>query len=178
MPGSPSRRRRKADPLGGKPVDGLDKSPTSRPQENKSRRSGHLISPLLSNVYLHYVFDLWAERWRRREAAGDMIMVRYADDIIVGFQHESDARRFWNAMRDRLAEFYGAPLDGGEKVGRASGTLKVKSDVSGFCPGGALDYYRATFSQTKICRWRNVDGRKNGRTRNGGDPECLPRGCG
>ena len=64
-----------------------------------------LISPLLSNVYLHYVFDLWAERWRRREASGDVIMVRYADDIIVGFQHESDARRFWNAMRDRLVEF-------------------------------------------------------------------------
>ncbi len=64
-----------------------------------------MISPLLANVYLHYVFDLWAERWRRREATGDMIMVRYADDIVVGFQHESDARRFWDAMRDRLREF-------------------------------------------------------------------------
>jgi len=60
---------------------------------------------LLANIYLHYVFDLWAERWRRREAAGDMIMVRYADDIIVGFQHEKDASRFWEAMRDRLQEF-------------------------------------------------------------------------
>jgi hypothetical protein len=46
-------------------------------------------SPLLANVYLHYVFDLWAERWRRREASGDMIIVRYADDIIVGFQYET-----------------------------------------------------------------------------------------
>jgi group II intron reverse transcriptase/maturase len=73
--------------------------------EEKGTGQGSVISPLLSNVYLHYVFDLWAERWRRREAAGDMIMVRYADDIVVGFQHESDARRFWNAMRDRLAEF-------------------------------------------------------------------------
>ncbi len=73
--------------------------------EEKGTGQGSVISPLLSNVYLHYVFDLWAERWRRREAAGDMIMVRYADDIIVGFQHGSDARRFWNAMRDRLAEF-------------------------------------------------------------------------
>jgi RNA-directed DNA polymerase len=61
-----------------------------------------VISPLLANVYLHYVFDLWAERWRRREATGDMIMVRYADDLVVGFQHENDARRFWDAMRDRL----------------------------------------------------------------------------
>ena len=64
-----------------------------------------MISPLLANVYLHYVFDLWAERWRRREATGDMIMVRYADDIVVGFQHETDARRFWDDMRERLREF-------------------------------------------------------------------------
>ena len=66
---------------------------------------GSVISPLLANIYLHYVFDLWAERWRRREATGDMIIVRYADDIIVGFQHESDARRFWDAMRERLGKF-------------------------------------------------------------------------
>ena len=49
---------------------------------------GAVISPLLANVYLHYVLDLWAGRWRRREATGDMIIVRYADDFIVGFQHE------------------------------------------------------------------------------------------
>jgi hypothetical protein len=73
--------------------------------EEKGTGQGSVISPLLANVYLHYVFDLWAERWRRREAKGDMIMVRYADDIVVGFQHESDARRFWDAMRDRLREF-------------------------------------------------------------------------
>jgi group II intron reverse transcriptase/maturase len=73
--------------------------------EEKGTGQGSVISPLLSNVYLHYVFDLWAERWRRREATGDMIMVRYADDLVVGFQHESDARRFWDAMRDRLREF-------------------------------------------------------------------------
>jgi len=73
--------------------------------EEKGTGQGSVISPLLANVYLHYVFDLWAERWRRREATGDMIMVRYADDIVVGFQHESDARRFWDAMRDRLREF-------------------------------------------------------------------------
>ena len=47
---------------------------------------GSVISPLLANVYLHYVFDLWADRWRRREAKGDMIIVRYADDIVVGFR--------------------------------------------------------------------------------------------
>ena len=66
---------------------------------------GSVISPLLANIYLHYVFDLWAERWRRREATGDMIIVRYADDIVVGFQHEADGQRFLSMMRDRLQEF-------------------------------------------------------------------------
>jgi group II intron reverse transcriptase/maturase len=66
---------------------------------------GAVISPLLANIYLHYALDLWAERWRRREAAGDMIIVRYADDFIVGFEHEGDARRFLDEMRARLAEF-------------------------------------------------------------------------
>ena len=66
---------------------------------------GTVISPLLANIYLHYVIDLWAERWRRREAAGDMIIVRYADDIIVGFEHETDARRFLDMMHERLREF-------------------------------------------------------------------------
>src|SRR5213083_324083 len=66
---------------------------------------GAVISPLLANIYLHYVLDLWAARWRRREATGDMIIVRYADDYIVGFQHEVDARRFLDDMRKRLQEF-------------------------------------------------------------------------
>ncbi|MBV8398160.1 MAG: group II intron reverse transcriptase/maturase [Acetobacteraceae bacterium] len=66
---------------------------------------GSVASPLLANVYLHYAFDLWAERWRRREATGDMIIVRFADDIIVGFEQETDARRFLDAMRERLEKF-------------------------------------------------------------------------
>ncbi len=66
---------------------------------------GAVISPLLANVYLHYVIDLWAARWRRREASGDMIIVRYADDLVVGFEHEADARRFLDAMRARLEAF-------------------------------------------------------------------------
>ncbi|HEX4969199.1 MAG TPA: group II intron reverse transcriptase/maturase [Nitrospiraceae bacterium] len=66
---------------------------------------GSVISPLLANIYMHYVFDLWADRWRRREAQGDVIIVRYADDFVVGFEHETDARRFWDALRARLEEF-------------------------------------------------------------------------
>src|SRR6185437_4686299 len=60
---------------------------------------GSVISPLLANIYLHYVLDLWAERWRRREASGDMIIVRYADDLVAGFEHEADAKRFLDEMR-------------------------------------------------------------------------------
>jgi RNA-directed DNA polymerase len=66
---------------------------------------GSVISPLLANVYLHYGLDLWVEQWRRREARGDMIIVRYADDLVVGFEHEAEARRFLEAMRERLARF-------------------------------------------------------------------------
>jgi RNA-directed DNA polymerase len=66
---------------------------------------GAVISPLLANIYLHYALDLWAERFRRREATGDMIIVRYADDFIVGFEHEDEARRFLEALRKRLQEF-------------------------------------------------------------------------
>nr|WP_210311706.1 group II intron reverse transcriptase/maturase [Brucella endophytica] len=73
--------------------------------DDRGTGQGSVISPLLANIYLHYVLDLWAERWRRREAAGDMIIVRYADDVIVGFEHEEDARRFLDAMRARLEEF-------------------------------------------------------------------------
>src|SRR5438309_8093526 len=72
---------------------------------DKGTGQGSVASPLLANVYLHYVFDLWAARWRRREATGDMIILRYADDIVVGFEHEADARRFWDDMRARLEKF-------------------------------------------------------------------------
>jgi group II intron reverse transcriptase/maturase len=65
---------------------------------------GAVISPLLANIYLHYVLDLWAKSWRQREAKGDMIIVRYADDFIVGYQHESEARRFLDELRAQLAE--------------------------------------------------------------------------
>jgi RNA-directed DNA polymerase len=66
---------------------------------------GAAISPLLANIYLHYVLDLWANRWRRRVARGNMVIVRYADDAVFGFEYEADARRFLEAMRERLAAF-------------------------------------------------------------------------
>src|SRR4051794_17591 len=66
---------------------------------------GASTSPLLANVYLHYVFDLWAHQWRQRHARGDVVIVRFADDFVVGFEHRDDAERFWAELRDRLAEF-------------------------------------------------------------------------
>jgi len=64
-----------------------------------------VISPLLANVYLHYVLDLWVDQWRNRYARGDMIVVRYADDFVMGFQHRSDAERCLSDLTSRLAEF-------------------------------------------------------------------------
>ena len=77
----------------------MDDRPTSGTAQGAS------VSPLLANVYLHYVFDLWAHQWRRRHAHGEMIIVRYADDFVVGFERERDARLFLADLRDRLARF-------------------------------------------------------------------------
>ena len=66
---------------------------------------GAVVSPLLANVYLHYVFDLWVGAWRKKVARGDVIIVRYADDLVVGFQHRADAERFLLEFRDRLVRF-------------------------------------------------------------------------
>src|SRR5262252_2072354 len=66
---------------------------------------GAVVSPLLANVYLHYVFDLWVEAWRKTVARGDVIVVRYADDLVVGFEHRTEAERFLEEFRERLAKF-------------------------------------------------------------------------
>jgi RNA-directed DNA polymerase len=73
--------------------------------EGKGTPQGASLSPLLANVYLHYVFDLWAKAWRNQHAHGDVIILRFADDVVVGFQHERDARRFADDLRQRLAKF-------------------------------------------------------------------------
>jgi len=66
---------------------------------------GAVVSPTLANIYLHYTFDLWAERWRHHEVRGNVIYVRYADDIVAGFEHQSDAVRFLAELRERLEKF-------------------------------------------------------------------------
>src|SRR6476659_7270152 len=64
-----------------------------------------VVSPLLANVYLHHVFDLWIEAWRKKVARGDVIVVRYADDLVVGFESRAEAERFLEEFRERLAKF-------------------------------------------------------------------------
>lgn len=66
---------------------------------------GGSVSPLLANVYLHYVFDLWTIEWRKKRATGEVIVVRYADDFVVGFESQQDGVRFWNELRERFAKF-------------------------------------------------------------------------
>jgi RNA-directed DNA polymerase len=66
---------------------------------------GATASPLLANIYLHYALDLWAHQWRTKVARGDVVIVRYADDFLVGFQHRDDAERFQRELRERLAKF-------------------------------------------------------------------------
>ena len=66
---------------------------------------GAVISPLLANIYLHYAFDLWVEAWRRKVAHGDVIVVRYVDDAVLGFEHKEEAEQFLRELRERLAKF-------------------------------------------------------------------------
>jgi group II intron reverse transcriptase/maturase len=66
---------------------------------------GAVISPTLANIYLHYTFDLWADQWRRHHARGNVVLVRYADDTVAGFEHETDAKRFLADLRERLEKF-------------------------------------------------------------------------
>ena len=66
---------------------------------------GGSASPLLANIYLHYVFDLWVQAWRRKRAHGDVIVVRFADDIVLGFEVKSDAEQFWSELAERFGKF-------------------------------------------------------------------------
>ena len=74
-------------------------------ESNVGTPQGAVVSPLLANVYLHYVFDLWIDSWRKKVAVGEMIVVRYADDLVVGFESRAEAERFLSEFRERLAKF-------------------------------------------------------------------------
>jgi len=81
----------------------MEEGKRTRPEEGTPQ--GGSASPLLANIYLHYVFDLWADQWRKTQARGEVIIVRYADDFVVGFQYESDAVQFHRELRERFRKF-------------------------------------------------------------------------
>jgi hypothetical protein len=81
----------------------MEEGKWSEPQTGTPQ--GSVISPWLANVYLHYSFDLWVNVWRQKWAKGEMVVIRYADDSIVGFQYQTDADRFLENLRERLAKF-------------------------------------------------------------------------
>ena len=83
---------------------------------------GSVISPLLANVYLHYVFDMWVDAWRKKCARGDVVVVRYADDNVLGFQYRAEADRFLEEFRERLGKF-GLELHPDKTRGSSSGEL-------------------------------------------------------
>jgi group II intron reverse transcriptase/maturase len=83
---------------------GVQEDGTWTPSETGTVQGGS-ISPLLANLYLHYVFDLWVQRWRATQTRNDVVVVRYADDTIIGFQRRDDAERFLAELRDRFAMF-------------------------------------------------------------------------
>ena len=89
---------------------------------DKGTGQGSVISPLLANLYLHYVLDLWAERWRRREATGDMIIVRYADDCVPRTHRRKEVR---NCVRD------GGRSSGAGRQGQASNHRKLRRSKAG-----------------------------------------------
>lgn len=76
-----------------------------RMQTEEGTPQGGSISPLLANIYLHYAFDLWADHWRKTQTQGDVVIVRYADDFVVGFQHRQDGERFLADLRERFRRF-------------------------------------------------------------------------
>lgn len=77
----------------------------SRVLQEVGAPQGDVVSPILANVYLHYVFDLWVHHWRRQNAKGDIIVIRYADDTVLGFQHKRDADSLLEALKSRLSGF-------------------------------------------------------------------------
>src|SRR6266446_1145383 len=89
-----------------RPSAGLRKEGVVTPRTQKVTLAGWgVVSPLMSNIYLHYVFDLWVRHWRKHHAAGDVIVVRYADDIVAGFEYRTDAERFLEEWKERLRKF-------------------------------------------------------------------------
>ena len=91
---------------------------------------GAVISPLLANIYLHYVFDLWVQAWRKKRARGDVIVVRYADDTVLGFQARTEADRFLEDFRERLAEVRAGTASGQDAPDRVRAVRRTQPETT------------------------------------------------
>jgi RNA-directed DNA polymerase len=124
---------------------------------------GGSISPLLANLYLHHAFDLWIQRWRKKQAHGDVVVVRYADDFVVGFEHRIEAEAFLAALRERFARF-GLELHPektrlirfGRSAGRDGGPKPPTFNFLGFthCCGKTRKGYFTVLRRTMRQRWQ------------------------
>ena len=101
-------------------------------QSEKGSPQGASASPLLANVYLHYVFDLWADWWRKRHAHGDVIIVRFADDFIVGFEHKEDAERFLDELREQVREVRAGAAPGQDAADRVRAVRRPEPAARGW----------------------------------------------
>ena len=151
---------------------GVSEGPDVRRWSSEGHAPGAVASrPLLANVYLHYAFDLWVQRWRKTHAQGDVIVVRYADDFIVGFQHRAEAERFLAALRERFAKV-GLDLDPDKTRLLEFGPIRGRTAGSGPARGSRR---RSTSSASRTFAGRSgMDGsrccgRRSGR---GCRPSC------
>jgi len=118
---------------------GVLEDDTWRKEEDGVPQGGN-ISPLLANIYLHYVLDLWTKQWRERHAHGDVIIVRYADDFVVGFEHKSDAEAYHAELRTRLDRFNLALNEDKTRLIAFGRCVAKDSDRHAGCDPGTFDF--------------------------------------
>ncbi len=116
---------------------------------------GGSISPLLANVYLHYVFDTWVKRWRRTQARGDVIVVRFADDFVVGFEHQAEAERFLTELKERFRKF-GLELHSEKTrlIGRMHAGIPALGAYLRAVMAGHMQYYAVPFNLAAVKEFR------------------------
>jgi RNA-directed DNA polymerase len=135
---------------------------------------GAVISPILANVYLHYAYDLWVHRWRRTKANGDMIVMRFADDTIVGFEHEHEAKAFLHDLQERLRAFELALHPDKTRLIRFGRRAARQREKLGEGKPGTFDFLGFTHFCTRSREWGSfVIGRKTIRKRMRGKLKAI-----
>jgi group II intron reverse transcriptase/maturase len=134
---------------------------------------GSGISPLLANVFLHYVFDLWVHQWRQRQATGQIVVCRYADDMVIGFQNEDDARRLLEALKDRFAGFGLAIHEGKTRLIAFGCAVARRREAAGLRRPETFDFLGFTHYCGKTRKGRFVVKRKTQARRLSGKLKAL-----